>query len=117
MNEQQAYMEQQNAAFAREYPDVVWLREYLDYLLENLPDVFLEPPTTELLQSIAGGYAARDFDSMYIVGGYILAHMVMGEFEAREQYEVCAGIQQAIATYHPQFYQIHKDVQARHGRG
>ncbi|MBT9392079.1 hypothetical protein KLP40_02785 [Hymenobacter sp. NST-14] len=102
--------------FAREHPDVTWLREYLYCLAQHTPDVFLEPPTDTVIRCYSMGYAIRDFVTMYQLGGELLAGMVLDEYEEREDYEACAEIQQAMKDHYQECREIHHTVRRIYGR-
>ncbi|MBT2557558.1 hypothetical protein J7E24_07170 [Hymenobacter sp. ISL-91] len=108
--------EQAHKQFAREWPDVTWLREYLDILAQHTPEVFIEPPTDMVIQCYSMGYAIRDFVTMYKLGGHALADMVLAEYEEREDYEACAAIQQALGKHYQECREIHQTIRRLYGR-
>lgn len=100
--------------YANDYPDFMWLWEYLSFLAENVPDAYPQPPSEGLIRTIAAAFASRDYWGAYLLGGYIIAQMVMEEFEKLERFEECAGIQSAVEANYSVFNEVHKAAREGH---
>lgn len=100
--------------FANDYPHFLWLWEYLSFLAEYVPDAYPEPPSEQLVRTIASYFATRNYWGAYLLGGYIIAHMVIGEFEKLECFEECAEIQSTVEANYSAFNEVHKAARAGH---
>ena len=100
--------------FANDYPHFMWLWEYLSFLAEHFPDAYPEPPSEQLVRTIASYFATRNYCTAYLLSGYVITGMVIEEFEQLECFEECAEIQSTVEANYSFFNEVHKAAQEGH---